>query len=54
MHHQGSFANGQDFFRVVAVQGNDRRLVHYDLIVVDYQGIGGSQVYRYLLREPIK
>jgi hypothetical protein len=54
MHHQGPFAYGQDFFGVVAVQSYNRRLIHYDFVIVDYQGIGGSQIYRYLLREPVK
>src|SRR5690349_3663274 len=54
MHHQGAFAYGQDFFRVVTVQSDNGGFIHYDFVIVDYQGIGGSQVYRDLLREPVK
>src|SRR5438093_846688 len=48
VHHQSPLAHCQDFLWVITVQGYNGRFIHYDFIVVDYQGIGGSQVYRYL------
>jgi phosphoribosyl-ATP pyrophosphohydrolase len=54
VHHQGFFAHSQHFLRIIAIERHDGRLVYHYFVVMDYQGIGGTQVYRDLLRKPVK
>jgi hypothetical protein len=54
VHHQGFFAHGQHFFRVIAVERHNGRLVYDNFIIMYNQGIGGTQVYRDLLRKPVE
>ena len=44
VHHLCLLAYGNHLVGA-AVEGNNRRFVHYDLIITDNDGIGGTQVH---------
>ena len=54
VHHEGAFADCQHVLWVISVQGNDTRFIHYNLVVMYDQGIGGTQVHGYFLRKEIE
>jgi hypothetical protein len=54
VHHQGPLADGQYVLGIIAIQGYDTGLIYHDLVIVNDQGIGSTQVHGYFLRKEIE
>ncbi len=54
VHHQGPLSYSQNGFRIIPVKCNDTRLINYNLVIMNDQGICGAQIHSNLLRQEIE